>query len=150
MTVRKWKASGPAATARFAQLNKAHPLGWGGAKLTAAPKGAKKRLSRVMTLLAPPLTVEHSINKDEETARIKAQLVTFNEEGRLGLPPDHEEIWGAAAAATEAALTKYGKRMLGDMFVEGMAISGTFLKKLGPQYASSESELSESEGSDSD
>ena len=35
--------------------------------------------------------------------------------------------------------------MLGDMFVEGHAISQTFLKNLGPQYASSESELSESE-----
>ena len=56
---RVWKADGPAATARFAQLNKEHPLGWGGAKLGAAPKGAKRKVSRVMTLLAPPLEVDH-------------------------------------------------------------------------------------------
>ena len=40
--------------------------------------------------------------------------------------------------------------MLGDMFVEQMAISQTFLKNLGPQYASSESEMSESEMSEAE
>ena len=164
--VRLWKTDGPAATCRFAQLQKAHPLGWEGGKLTAPAKDATKKVrpmppepantrppppstfrhhacilaylhtcilaylhtcilaylhtdigthartqvSRVMTLLAPPLSVEHSINEDVETATIKAQLVTYNEQGRLGLPPKHEEIWAGAAAATERALTKYAKK----------------------------------------
>ena len=113
--LRVWQTNGPAATSRFAQLDKAHPMGWGGAKLTAPGKDAAKKVSRVMTLLAPPLRVEHRMSKEVETATIKGYLVTYNEEGRLGLPPRHEEIWGDAAAATQKQLTKYAKRMLGDM-----------------------------------
>ena len=148
--LRTWKTAGPKATALFRQLNKAHPLGWGGGKLVAPGKDSVKKVVRVMTLLAPPLTVEHFINQDEETATITAYLVTYNEEGRLGLPPNHKEIWGPWAAATEMQLKKYAKKMLGDMFVEQMAISQTFLKNLGPQYASSESEMSESEMSEAE
>ena len=137
LTKRKWRADGPAATSRFAQLNKAHPLGWGGGKLAGPAKADRRQRARVVTLLAPPLTVEHKAGRDEETATIKAHLVTFNQEGSLGLPPRHEEIWGDAAAATKKALTKYAKRMLGEMFVELLPISQTFLKNLGPQYCSS-------------
>ena len=74
--LRVWQASGPAATCRFAQLDKAHPLGWGGAKLTAPRKEAAKKVSRVMTLLAPPLRVEHRMSMEVETATISAYLVT--------------------------------------------------------------------------
>ena len=49
---RTWKADGPAATARFASLGCTHRLAWGGAKLMAPGKGAKRQVSRVMTLLA--------------------------------------------------------------------------------------------------
>ena len=133
---RVWKADGPAATARFAQLNKEHPLGWGGAKLGAAPKGAKRKVSRVMTLLAPPLEVDHRTSSDEETATISAYLVTYNNEsGQLGLPPNHTKIWGEATEATKRLLTKYAKKMLGKMFIDLKPVSQTFLRNLGTQYA---------------
>ena len=45
-------------------------------------------------------------------------------------------------------MKKYAKKMLGEMFVEGMDISQTFKKNLGTQYASSESEMSEEESED--
>ena len=149
-TKRVWRADGPAATSRFAQLNKAHPMGWGGGKLAGPAKADRRQRARVMTLLAPPLTVEQKTSKDEETATIKAYLVTYNQEGRLGLPPRHEEIWGDAAASTSKALTKYAKRMLGEMFCELLPIRQTFLKNLGPQYCSSGEDSDEdwSEGDD--
>jgi hypothetical protein len=145
---RVWKADGPAATARFAQLNKEHPLGWGGAKLGAAPKGAKRKVSRVMTLLAPPLEVDHRTSSDEETATISAYLVTYNESGQLGLPPNHTKIWGEATEATTRLLTKYAKKMLGEMFIDLKPVSQTFLRNLGRQYASSGED--EDSGMDSD
>ena len=140
---RKWKAAGPAATSRFAQLDKSHPLGFGGAKLKPPGKETRRKRCRVMTLLAPPLTVEHKISKDREEATIKAYLVTYNEEDRLGLPPHPEKIWGDAAKDTERQLKKYAKKMLGEMFVEGKPVSQTFLRNLGPQFYDSEEEASD-------
>jgi hypothetical protein len=102
-----------------------------------------------MTLLAPPLKVEHKVSKDEDTMVISAYLVTYNEKGMIGLPPGHEKIWGAATTATENQLKKCAaKRMLGDMFVEGLPISQTFLKQLGPQFADSDPEWSGQESED--
>jgi len=147
---RVWKAAGPAATARFAQLNKAHPLGWGGAKLTAAPKASKRKVSRAMALLAPPLQVEHRVSQDQESATISAYLVTYNEEGTLGMPSEHEKIWGDATEATERALKKYAKRMLGEMFVEQLPVSQTFMRNLGTQYYDSCDEDSDSNWSEGD
>ena len=147
---RVWQTDGPAATCRFAQLNKAHPLGWGGAKLTKAPKAAKRKRSRVMTLLAPPLKVTHKFSKDEDWLQISAYLVTYNEEGNLGLPPNHQKIWGEASVSTERALTKYAKKMLGEMFVEQLPVSQTFLRNLGTQYYDSCDEDSDSNWSEGD
>lgn len=141
--VRVWTTAGPAATARFAQLDEAHPLGWGGAKLTAPGKNATKKVCRVMTLLAPPLQVTHELSSDVECATITANLVTYNEQGRLGLPPHPHRIWGDATQATESALKKYAKKMLGNMFLEGLPVSQTFKQNLGWQYAGSESEMSD-------
>ena len=55
--VRTWSTNGPSATAKFCKLQTAHRLGWGGAKLKAPAKTAARKVSRVMTLVAPPLTV---------------------------------------------------------------------------------------------
>ena len=74
--VREWKAAGPKATAQFASLGGTHRLALGGAKLMAPGKGAKKRVCRVVTLLAPPLTVVERTSKDEESATISGYLVT--------------------------------------------------------------------------
>ena len=71
---RTWKADGPAATARFASLGCTHKLAWGGAKPMAPSKGAMKNVCRVMTLLAPPLTITHRTTEDEETATIKTYV----------------------------------------------------------------------------
>ena len=118
----------------------------GGAKLTAPAKGANEKVCRVVTLLAPPLTVTSDVTADAETATVKGYLVTYNEEGRLTLPPKPETIWGEAHAATAKTLKTYAKRSLADMYVEGMPLSGTLKKQLGPQYASTE----ESEGEEDD
>lgn len=69
--------------------------------------------------------------------------MTYNEEGHLGLPPRHEEIWGDAHLATKRTLTQYAKKTLAEMFVEGMPLSQTLKKRLGTQYASSEEESEE-------
>ena len=143
---RIWRTSGASATAKFASLeDSSHALAWGGAKLKAPAKGSKSPACRLMTLVAPPITVTHVSTKDEDSAIFEGHLVTYNEQGILTIPPKHETLWGDATEATKRVLTKYAKRMLGDMFVNGMPISQTFKQKLGPQYASSESEY-ESEG----
>ena len=139
---RSWKTDGPAATARFASLQQTgHSLAWGGGKLKRPEKGAKRAVSRVMTLMAPPLTVTHTTTDDEESATFEGYLVTYNEAGEMTLPPNHQELWGNATEATKRVLTKYAKRTLGDMFVNLLPVSQTFKKRLsGTQYASSESE----------
>jgi len=142
---REWKTSGGLATASFASLEGTHPLAWGGAKLKAPIKGAKRKVSRVMTLLAPPLSVVHTSSTHEESTTITGHLVTYSEEGTLTLPPDPESIWGEAHEANKTVLTKYAKKMLADLFVAGKPISQTFKRKLGKQYASSESEVEYSE-----
>jgi len=144
--IREWKTMGPSATSRFCRLQDAHHLAWGGAKLKAPSKMEARQVARVMTLVAPPFTVTSTVTSDEESATFDGYLVTFNEKGEMTYPPDHEELWGEATKATERVLKKYAKRMLGDMFVEGLAVSQTFKKNLGPQFASSDSEYeSESE-----
>jgi len=149
--VRTWKAVGPSATAKFCALQDAHRLAWGGAKLKAPAKAATRPVARVMTLVAPPLTVTSTVTNDEESATLEGYLVTFNEKGEMTFPPKHEELWGEATDATKRVLKKYAKRMLGDMYVEGMPVSQTFKKTLGRQYASSESEYeSEDEGMEED
>ena len=55
--------------------------------MTRAAKGAKKKVSRVMTLLAPPLTVEHRMTPHEESVMISGCLVTYNEGGSMTVPP---------------------------------------------------------------
>ena len=138
--VRTWKTQGASATAKFCSLQDAHPLAWGGAKLKAPAKAATRPVARVMTLVAPPLTVTSTVTNDEESATFEGHLVTFNEKGEMTFPLKHEELWGEATEATERVLKKYAKRSLGDMFVEGLPVSQTFTKNLGKQYASSESE----------
>jgi hypothetical protein len=85
--IRKWTTSGPSSAAAFASLDSTHPLAWGGEKLTRPAKGVKKKVSRVMTLLAPPLTVEHRMTRDEESTTITGYLVTYNQEGTMTVPP---------------------------------------------------------------
>ena len=144
---RKWTTDGPKAAVAFAALESTHPLAWGGAKLTAPAKGAKKKVSRVMTLLAPPISIVHTSTPEDESTTITGHLVTYTEEGTLTLPPKPELVWGEAHEATKTVLTKYAKKMLGDLFVHGKPISQTFKQKLGKQYASSDSEVEYSEDS---
>ena len=148
-TRRTWKAAGPSSTAKFAQLDRAHALGFGGAKLKGPSKDDSRKRCRAMALLAPPLTVEHTTDQDREEAVIKAYLVTYNQEGELGLPPKHEEIcWGDAAMSTERLPKKYAKKMLDEMGARGLALSQTFLKQLGGGFCSSGDETSEWEEGD--
>lgn len=140
---RTWIANGGKAASSFASLQLGHPLAWGGAKLVRAPKGAARKVSRVMTMLAPPLEVVHVNGEDEESVTIKGHLVTSNEAGVMRLPPNHEKLWGAANEATERVLKKYAKKTLGDMYVQGMPLSQSFKRKLGPQFESSDEEASD-------
>jgi len=66
--VRTWSTNGPSATAKFCSLQGAHRLAWGGAKLTAPAKTAKRPVARVMTLVAPPFSVTSTVTNDEESA----------------------------------------------------------------------------------
>jgi len=124
-------------------------LAYGGAKLKAPAKGSKKALCRVMTLLAPPLTVTHRRTSDEETMHLSAYLVTFNEHGSLTLPPQHEILWGEAHVATVRILKQYAKKSLSWMCRHKgrMPISQTFKQKLGKhlEFTSSEEDSSSSE-----
>ena len=148
-TRRTWKTSGANTVSKFASLQIGHPLAWGGAKLVKAPKMAARKVCRAMTLLAPPLTVTHTRGADEETSTISGYLVTYNEAGEMRLPPNHEEIWGTGSATTTKVLKKYAKKMIGNMYVEGMAMSQRMKKAMGPQFESSdedeEPELAEEE-----
>ena len=143
--VRSWTTNGPAATAKFFSMQEANSMSWGGAKLKAPGKNDARKVSRVMTLAAPPFTATSTVTNDEESATFEGYLVTFNEKGEMTFPPNHEKLWGEATDATERVLKKYAKRMLGDLFVEGHAVSQTFKKNLGKQYASSEEDESEGE-----
>ena len=138
--IRKWKTQGPSATAKFCNLQGVHRLAWGGAKLKAPAKKATRPVARVMTLVAPPFTATSTVTNDEESATLEGYLVTFNEKGEMTYPPDHEELWGEATESTKRVLKKYARRMLGDMYVEGLPVSQTFKKNLGPQFCSSEEE----------
>ena len=141
---RSWSTQGCNATAKFCTLEQGHSrLAWGGAKLKAPGKSDTRQVSRVMTLAAPPFTVTSTVTNDEESATFEGYLVTCNEKMEFTYPPNHEELWGEATEATKRTLKKYAKRMLGDFFVEGYAVSQTFKKNLGKQYASSESEYEE-------
>jgi hypothetical protein len=142
-TRRTWVTNGANATSRFASLQTGHPLAWGGAKLVKAPKMAARKVSRVMTLLAPPLTVVHTNGPDESAVVISGHLVTFNETGEMRLPPAHEELWGTTAKATTRVLSKYAKKMLEGMYLEGLPLSQRFKKQLGSEYPSSEEEEEE-------
>ena len=149
-TRRTWRATGPSATSKFASLQMGHPLAWGGGKLVKAPKGSTRQVSRQMTLLAPPLTVEHTIGKDESSTTISGHLVTFNETGQMRLPPKHEELWGSSSAATTRVLSKYAKKMLEGMYLEGMPLSKSFKQQMErkahqPEYPSSEESEEEAE-----
>ena len=100
-------------------------LGWGGGKLKGPGKAARNPVARVLSLLAPPVTVQSFVSPDEEWATFDGYLVTFNEAGSMTKPPNHETLWGGAEAAiaTEKTLKKYAKRTLGGMFVEGLCRS---------------------------
>ena len=143
--VRTWSTNGPSATAKFCSLQGAHRLAWGGAKLTAPAKTAKRPVARVMTLVAPPFSVTSTVTNDEESATIEGHLVTWNEKGEMTYPPNHEELWGEASEATKRVLKKYARRMLGDMFVEGLPVSQTLKKTIGPNFATCESECESEE-----
>jgi len=134
-TVRTWFTNGPNATSKFGSLQLGSPLAWGGAKLTKAPKGSINRVSRVATLLAPPLKVTQTHGEDEDSCTVAGYLVTYNEAGEMRLPPNSQELWGDATDATARVLKKYAKKMIGQMAVEGLPLSQTFKRQLGPQYA---------------
>ena len=137
---RKWETQGPKATAAFASLQGVHPLAWGGAKLKKWEKGSTRQVCRVMTLLAPPLTVVHVRTPEEESTTVSGYLITYHEDGTLTLPPNPEKIWGDAHESTATILKKYAKKQLGDLFEEGRPVSQTFKRNLGPQFADSEDE----------
>ena len=98
-----------------------------------------------MTLLAPPLTVAHTNGPDESSAVISGHLVTWNEVGEMRLPPKHEELWGSSAKATTRVLSKYAKKMLEGMYLEGLPLSQRFKQQMGSGYPSSEEEEVEEE-----
>ena len=137
---RTWSTSGANACSKFGSLQLGHPLGWGGAKLVKAPKSAKRKVSRQMTLLAPPLTVTQTEGAEESSATIQGYLVTYSETGEMRLPPNHEHIWGSGSAATTKVLKKYAKKMISGMYEEGMPLSQRMKKAMGPEYPSSEEE----------
>ena len=106
--VRTWSTNGLSATSTFCSLQGAHHLAWGGAKLKAPSKTAKRQLARVMTLVAPPFKVTSIVTNDEESATFKGHLVTWNEEGEMTYPPKHEELWGEARSAPDPSTTTSG------------------------------------------
>ena len=144
-----WKGHGPMSAFDFCRTQDCKALGVGSAALRAPGKG--KKVSDVLTLAIPPITVTHYESHKEWRVEVDMYLGVFHSSKNFTLPMNANDLYDTDPTDL---FVRMGLKVLKLMYERNFPLSRTFKLLLGPEYLSSASEeeesLSESESHCSD